>query len=300
MAPSNACSAVVGSRACCSGSRTEGKLGLGLARRAVHRLRDPLARSTSRAATPTFPATGSGLFVARDERCSSSVTMAGVVFFAEEEEGARRRGDRDARDGDRRGARTTTETAPAAAEGDAAAGEAVFASAGCGGCHTLEAAGSSGRSARTSTRRSPMRRSSSTASRTAPARCLRSRASSTSSRSRTSPRTSSRPRRARRRRIPCRSPGEVSERPKERDWKSRKRRKACRGFKSRPLRCCARSESAGADSDRAKTPEGGRISLSSSLYHPSLRARIGRHAQTSRPASRGSFQRGRHHRYGAT
>ena len=37
----------------------------------------------------------------------------------------------------------TTETEPAA-EGDAAAGEAVFASAGCGGCHTLEAAGSSG------------------------------------------------------------------------------------------------------------------------------------------------------------
>jgi mono/diheme cytochrome c family protein len=34
----------------------------------------------------------------------------------------------------------TTETA----EGDAAAGEAVYASAGCGGCHTLEAAGSSG------------------------------------------------------------------------------------------------------------------------------------------------------------
>ena len=33
-----------------------------------------------------------------------------------------------------------------------------------------------------------------------------------------------------------RSPGEVSERPKERDWKSRTRRKACRGFKSRPLR----------------------------------------------------------------
>ena len=30
--------------------------------------------------------------------------------------------------------------------------------------------------------------------------------------------------------------GEVSERPKERDWKSRTRRKACRGFKSRPLR----------------------------------------------------------------
>jgi cytochrome c553 len=38
----------------------------------------------------------------------------------------------------------TGETETGETEGDAAAGEAVFASAGCGGCHTLEAAGSSG------------------------------------------------------------------------------------------------------------------------------------------------------------
>lgn len=37
-----------------------------------------------------------------------------------------------------------TETSGGGGEGDAGAGEAVFASAGCGGCHTLEAAGSSG------------------------------------------------------------------------------------------------------------------------------------------------------------
>ena len=37
-----------------------------------------------------------------------------------------------------------TTTVPAAAAGDAAAGKAVFASAGCGACHTLKAAGSSG------------------------------------------------------------------------------------------------------------------------------------------------------------
>ena len=38
-----------------------------------------------------------------------------------------------------------TETEPTeTVEGDAAAGETVWASAGCGGCHTLEAAGSSG------------------------------------------------------------------------------------------------------------------------------------------------------------
>ena len=41
----------------------------------------------------------------------------------------------------------TTETGEepgSTVEGDAAAGEAVWASAGCGGCHVLEAAGSSG------------------------------------------------------------------------------------------------------------------------------------------------------------
>ena len=36
------------------------------------------------------------------------------------------------------------ETGGATAEGDASKGKAVFASAGCGGCHTFEAAGSNG------------------------------------------------------------------------------------------------------------------------------------------------------------
>jgi mono/diheme cytochrome c family protein len=39
---------------------------------------------------------------------------------------------------------TTTEAEEPEVEGDAAAGEAVYTSAGCGGCHTMEAAGSSG------------------------------------------------------------------------------------------------------------------------------------------------------------
>lgn len=39
---------------------------------------------------------------------------------------------------------TTEEGGGSTLEGDAAAGEGVYASAGCGGCHTLEAAGSSG------------------------------------------------------------------------------------------------------------------------------------------------------------
>lgn len=37
-----------------------------------------------------------------------------------------------------------TETGGSGSAGDATAGEAVYTSAGCGGCHTLEAAGSSG------------------------------------------------------------------------------------------------------------------------------------------------------------
>ena len=37
-----------------------------------------------------------------------------------------------------------TTTTTAAPQGDSAAGKAVFASAGCGGCHTLKAAGSTG------------------------------------------------------------------------------------------------------------------------------------------------------------
>jgi cytochrome c553 len=37
-----------------------------------------------------------------------------------------------------------TETGGGGGQGDAAAGEAVFASAGCGGCHTMEAANASG------------------------------------------------------------------------------------------------------------------------------------------------------------
>jgi cytochrome c oxidase subunit I len=41
-------------------------------------------------------------------------------------------------------AATTTEDGSGGGTGDAAAGEEVFASAGCGGCHTFEAAGSTG------------------------------------------------------------------------------------------------------------------------------------------------------------
>ena len=66
-----------------------------------------------------------------------AVTMVGVVVFAVEEE--------EAAHATETGESPGTTTAPGGETGgDAAAGEAVFASAGCGGCHTLKAAGSSG------------------------------------------------------------------------------------------------------------------------------------------------------------
>ena len=77
---------------------------------------------------PDFPGNRLGLFVLVTAVLFVG-TMAGVVFFAKEEEHA----------GEAAETHGTT-----SGEGDAAAGESVYASAGCGGCHTLEAAGSSG------------------------------------------------------------------------------------------------------------------------------------------------------------
>lgn len=92
---------------------------------------------------PDFPGQRLGLFVAITAALFVA-TIAGVVVFAQEGgEGA------EAKPAETQGTETgeeptTTEAAPPAAEGDAAAGESVFASAGCGGCHTLAAAASSG------------------------------------------------------------------------------------------------------------------------------------------------------------
>ena len=100
-------------------------------------------RSTSRAATRTSPGTGSGSSFS--SRSALRGTMVG--WSSSPRRRRTRTAPRPPRPTARRPARSrprTTETAPARARGDAAAGEAVFASAGCGGCHTLEAAGSSG------------------------------------------------------------------------------------------------------------------------------------------------------------
>jgi mono/diheme cytochrome c family protein len=102
---------------------------------------------------PDFPGNRLGLFILVSVVLFAG-TMFGVVYFAVEEEG-----EHGAEATETHGTETgeepstspgetttgeTTTTGPAEPSGDAAAGEEVFASAGCGGCHTLEAAGSSG------------------------------------------------------------------------------------------------------------------------------------------------------------
>ena len=98
---------------------------------------------------PDYPGNRLGLFIAVAVLLFA-VTMVGVVVFASEEEEAGHGSEaaethptetQPAETGESTG--TTTE-AEGEAKGDAAAGKAVFASAGCGACHTLGAAGASG------------------------------------------------------------------------------------------------------------------------------------------------------------
>ena len=130
---------------------TNGKIGLGLV--ALVFIAFALVSSfVLPRRNPNFPGRGLGVYLAVATLIFLAMIAAVVVFAKESEE-----------EGD---AAEVTETAPGDAEptgtgteptqtetgepeigetaGDAGAGEAVFASAGCGGCHTLEAAGSSG------------------------------------------------------------------------------------------------------------------------------------------------------------
>jgi mono/diheme cytochrome c family protein len=97
---------------------------------------------------PDFPGNRLGLFILVSVVFFIG-TMVGVVVFAAEE-GEPHSEEATQTHATETGAEPpastdqTTATGPSAPAGDAAAGEAVFASAGCGGCHTLEAAGSSG------------------------------------------------------------------------------------------------------------------------------------------------------------
>ena len=99
---------------------------------------------------PNFPGNRLGLFVLVTVVLFIG-TMAGVVFFAKEEEGAHgaeavetHETETETGAGGETTGETTAEEPAGGASGDPAAGEEVYASAGCGGCHTLEAAGSTG------------------------------------------------------------------------------------------------------------------------------------------------------------
>ena len=103
---------------------------------------------------PDFPGNRLGLFILVAAVLFVG-TMAGVVYFAKEEEHAEAsetHGTASGEEPETTESTETTETLPTEttaggggeAQGDPVAGEQVFASAGCGGCHTLEAAGSSG------------------------------------------------------------------------------------------------------------------------------------------------------------
>jgi mono/diheme cytochrome c family protein len=91
---------------------------------------------------PNFPGRHVGWFVVAGVGFFVAMIAAVLIFGVEKKE-------------PKAAETTTAQTAPAtattattgsgpAAQGDPAAGKQVFASAGCGGCHTLKAAGSSG------------------------------------------------------------------------------------------------------------------------------------------------------------
>jgi mono/diheme cytochrome c family protein len=108
---------------------------------------------------PDFPGNRLGLFVLVSVVLFVG-TMVGVVVFAAEEEesehgaevtettgtqtGEETQPREETQTGEQTGEETGEEPPAEEPEGDAEAGEAVFESAGCGSCHALEAAGSSG------------------------------------------------------------------------------------------------------------------------------------------------------------
>jgi mono/diheme cytochrome c family protein len=128
------------------GITSEGKLGLGLLA-GIFIAFALLSSFYFPRRNPDFPGKRLGLFSLVTFVLFLS-TMAGVIVFAAEEgevahgaEAVETQGTETQPAETGGEPQTTTGEAPT---GDPAAGEAVFASAGCGGCHTLKAAGTSG------------------------------------------------------------------------------------------------------------------------------------------------------------
>jgi len=93
-------------------------------------------------AQPAFPGRRLGLYVLGTVALFFAM-MAAVLVFGREEETEAHGGEAAAETAET-GAGETTAPPPPAAEGDPQAGRQIFASAGCGSCHALEAAGTSG------------------------------------------------------------------------------------------------------------------------------------------------------------
>ena len=95
---------------------------------------------------PDFPGNRLGAYIAVASLLFVAM-LAAVIVFAKESEEAEGAGGGEEPALTETGTATETGTETgggSGAAGDPAAGKAVFASAGCGGCHTLKAAGSSG------------------------------------------------------------------------------------------------------------------------------------------------------------
>jgi mono/diheme cytochrome c family protein len=92
---------------------------------------------------PNFPGRHVGWYVAAGILFFVAMISAVLVFGVEKKEPAAAGEATTTAAATTTGAATTT-APPAAAQGDATAGKAVFASAGCGACHTLKAAGATG------------------------------------------------------------------------------------------------------------------------------------------------------------
>ncbi len=131
------------------GITTGGKVGLGLVAAAFLVFAIAAAFWFPRR-NPDFPGERLGPFVAVTVLLFLAL-MGAVLYFATEEEEPGGHAEAAETQPAETGAETETETGGetetgegAAEGGDAAAGESVFSSAGCGSCHAFEAAGSSG------------------------------------------------------------------------------------------------------------------------------------------------------------
>jgi mono/diheme cytochrome c family protein len=93
---------------------------------------------------PNFPGRHVGWYVAAGILFFVAMISAVLVFGVEKKEPAAAGEATTTAAATTTGAATTT-APPTAAQGDATAGKAVFASAGCGACHTLKAAGATGK-----------------------------------------------------------------------------------------------------------------------------------------------------------